>query len=281
MIRIQRLRSGFFNLADNSANLDNQNGGFTVFANVAGDGMQVVDEMAALNTVNLGGTFTALPATDSGAVDNTNLLQITRADVYVVPQEATISAPNIIPLDFGVLGQASTPQVDIPLSNIGVDLLTITSVAFVGPGAANFSASSDCDDALAFAKRCTATLTYAFTVAADTTGLALEILSDDPNTPQLLLPVTAVLFSDADGIPDSIEVAGPNGGDANEDGVADALQDHVASFTDINGQYVVLEVDPAFTLVDVQARQNPSPTDTPTAATGDLSFDQGFLSLSV
>jgi len=36
----------FFNLADNSANLDVQNGGFTVFGYVMGDGMQVVDRLA-------------------------------------------------------------------------------------------------------------------------------------------------------------------------------------------------------------------------------------------
>jgi len=36
----------FFNLADNSANLDTQNGGFTVFGHVLGDGMQVVDRLA-------------------------------------------------------------------------------------------------------------------------------------------------------------------------------------------------------------------------------------------
>jgi len=39
----------FFNLADNSGNLDNQNGGFTVFARVA-EGMDVVDAMAAVPT---------------------------------------------------------------------------------------------------------------------------------------------------------------------------------------------------------------------------------------
>lgn len=48
----------FFNLNDNSDNLDRQNGGFTVFGQVIGDGMQVVDKIAALklcNSVNLQG----------------------------------------------------------------------------------------------------------------------------------------------------------------------------------------------------------------------------------
>ena len=38
----------FFNLVDNSGNLDNQNGGFTVFAQVLGNGMDIVDAIAAL-----------------------------------------------------------------------------------------------------------------------------------------------------------------------------------------------------------------------------------------
>lgn len=38
----------FVNVADNRANLDNQNGGFTVFARVLGDGMAVVDAIDAL-----------------------------------------------------------------------------------------------------------------------------------------------------------------------------------------------------------------------------------------
>ena len=38
----------FINLADNSANLDNTNGGYTVFARVIGDGMAVVDAISQL-----------------------------------------------------------------------------------------------------------------------------------------------------------------------------------------------------------------------------------------
>jgi cyclophilin family peptidyl-prolyl cis-trans isomerase len=54
----------FINLADNSANLDNQNGGFTVFGRVAGNGMTVADSIAALPTVNVGSPFDALPLRD-------------------------------------------------------------------------------------------------------------------------------------------------------------------------------------------------------------------------
>lgn len=52
----------FFNLADNRANLDNQNGGFTVFARVIGAGMDVVDAIAALPYFNVGFDPTGSPA---------------------------------------------------------------------------------------------------------------------------------------------------------------------------------------------------------------------------
>jgi peptidyl-prolyl cis-trans isomerase A (cyclophilin A) len=44
----------FFNLTDSSENLDRQNGGFTVFGQVIGDGMSVIEEISQLNLCNSG-----------------------------------------------------------------------------------------------------------------------------------------------------------------------------------------------------------------------------------
>lgn len=51
----------FVNLANNASNLDNQNGGFTVFGQVLD--MSTVDSAATLTTRNQGGAFTDLPIT--------------------------------------------------------------------------------------------------------------------------------------------------------------------------------------------------------------------------
>ncbi len=70
----------FFNLGNNAANLDNQNGGFTVFGRVLGDGMDIVDAIAALPRVNAGSPFDNLPVIDWNPVNNImdeNLVNIT------------------------------------------------------------------------------------------------------------------------------------------------------------------------------------------------------------
>ena len=68
----------FINLADNSANLDAQNGGFTVFGKVVRNGMAVADEVAALPRYNAGGApFDTLPLKDyvSGAITRTHTIE--------------------------------------------------------------------------------------------------------------------------------------------------------------------------------------------------------------
>ncbi|GEM_PF-2150752 len=73
----------FINLANNSANLDNQNGGLTVFGRVTGNGMAVVDAIAALTVVSAG-SLTNLPLRSvpaSGQIGQSELVMVTSARV--------------------------------------------------------------------------------------------------------------------------------------------------------------------------------------------------------
>jgi len=78
----------FINLANNAANLDAQNGGFTVFGEVTA-GMDVVDAIAGLPRYDFGAAFTDLPLqnyssadfTNNVPVDNTHLVIVTAVNV--------------------------------------------------------------------------------------------------------------------------------------------------------------------------------------------------------
>jgi len=68
--------SWFINIADNT-DLDAQNGGFTVFGEVLGDGMSIVDAINNLPTYNAGGELSSLPLIDysgSGEILSQNLV---------------------------------------------------------------------------------------------------------------------------------------------------------------------------------------------------------------
>ncbi len=85
----------FFNLADNSSNLDAQNGGFTVFGKVANRGMDVADAIAALPKVSAGGPFTDLPIAtpvSNATIQKSNLVIIKK--VTLLPAKS--SDPNRI-----------------------------------------------------------------------------------------------------------------------------------------------------------------------------------------
>ena len=82
----------FWSLADNSANLDNQNGGFTVFGRLLGaSDLATLDAMADLPVVNasasLGSTYSALPLS-SGNLSANNLL---RFSSITINQQAELS----------------------------------------------------------------------------------------------------------------------------------------------------------------------------------------------
>jgi peptidyl-prolyl cis-trans isomerase A (cyclophilin A) len=74
----------FINLGDNSANLDAQNGGFTVFGQVIGNGMDVLDAINALPKFNFGSSFDTIPLRDYTAQNATDGVEITDRHLVLV-----------------------------------------------------------------------------------------------------------------------------------------------------------------------------------------------------
>ncbi|WP_394173759.1 peptidylprolyl isomerase [Thalassotalea litorea] len=80
----------FINLSDNSANLDLQNGGFTVFGVVMADGMEIVDAINDLDRYNLGGSFDSAPLISVPAEGE----EITN-DHLVIVESITVTDNNV------------------------------------------------------------------------------------------------------------------------------------------------------------------------------------------
>ena len=103
----------FINLGNNSANLDVQNGGFTVFGQVIGNGMDVLDAINALQKFNFQGAFDSIPlrdyttqnATDGVVVTDRHLVIVTS---IVVIDGAANTAANLTPVANTLLNQTTT-----------------------------------------------------------------------------------------------------------------------------------------------------------------------------
>ncbi len=74
----------FINLANNAANLDGQNGGFTVFGEVTGNGMDIIDAIAALPRFAFAAPLGELPLQNYSADDFTNNVAVDNSHLIIV-----------------------------------------------------------------------------------------------------------------------------------------------------------------------------------------------------
>jgi cyclophilin family peptidyl-prolyl cis-trans isomerase len=122
----------FINLADNAANLNNQNGGFTVFARIAGNGMTVADAIAGLPLLDyrtLNGALTDTPVRGTPpppAYDPSTLVRINNAAVIApLVLNAASSAPGIATA--AITGTDLAPTVALTPLNSGTATITLTA----------------------------------------------------------------------------------------------------------------------------------------------------------
>lgn len=120
----------FINLVDNSANLDGQNGGFTVFGKVAGNGMSVADAIAALPKVNAGSPFDSLPVrnyTSPNLIKVPNLVSIPEfTQIAPLRFTATSSDTNV------ATAAVSETRLLVSAANPGTAQVTVTATDLDG-----------------------------------------------------------------------------------------------------------------------------------------------------
>jgi cyclophilin family peptidyl-prolyl cis-trans isomerase len=128
----------FFNLADNSSNLDTQNGGFTVFGEVL-NGMSVVDNIAGqaiYDRTDIHFSFGELPlvqfVTDPVRENNLILVQEIKSLLSVTPD-----------IDFGTVSVGSNLQPEVVIRNLSSETINIGAIASENPISAPFRIVSD------------------------------------------------------------------------------------------------------------------------------------------
>lgn len=110
----------FVNLADNRANLDNQNGGFTVFARVLGNGMNVIDAVAALQSATIGFSATV-------SLDNVPVRNVVAGQTQVLLQNlVTVNTVRVVPIYPPAEGGTSVLSFSVTNSNSAVVTAAIT-----------------------------------------------------------------------------------------------------------------------------------------------------------
>ena len=126
----------FINLGNNSANLDNQNGGFTAFGVVLDDGMDVVDAIAALPTFSFLSPWNQGPMRSYSSTDFNNFEPVDGDNVVLIHSIRTVT-----PGDLDYDGDVDLDDFDILAANYGM-----ASGARYGDGDITLDDRIDLDD---------------------------------------------------------------------------------------------------------------------------------------
>lgn len=121
----------FFNAADNSSNLDSQNGGFTVFGRIVGRGLNVVDAINSLVTRDLSGfnsAFDNLPLKNYNPDPDHNPL--TAPPVPLVSN--TVLVKKVASMTVPITPVAGNPESVLHFSIIGNDRPDLLSATLAG-----------------------------------------------------------------------------------------------------------------------------------------------------
>ncbi|MEL6438324.1 MAG: peptidylprolyl isomerase [Cyanobacteria bacterium J06621_8] len=107
----------FFNLVDNSENLDNQNGGFTVFGEVLGnEDLATVDAIAAVQTFNATGFFPDPVPDFSGAFSDVPVVVEDEENADFIGLTG-VSLSQLNELEFSVTGNSNPDLVSATINN--------------------------------------------------------------------------------------------------------------------------------------------------------------------
>jgi cyclophilin family peptidyl-prolyl cis-trans isomerase len=196
----------FINMADNSDNLDNQNGGFTVFGQVLDAGMDVIDTIASITVYDRAVDHFAM-----GQIPLENYINnspITENNLVMIKSVTSIQRPilktDIEQIDFGIVAIGDSVSTTVSVTNTGNADLVMDSNSIVALSGPFLILAESCSNKTLIANSnvtCTITLQYN-PMAIGIDQARLEIIPAN-NTKNITLslditgegvPVTPVLF---------------------------------------------------------------------------------------
>ena len=165
---------------------------------------------------------------------------------------------------------------NVGVRNHGRTDLNVTSVVLSGPDVSHYELDDRCsiNSPLSLTDTCIIGLTFK-PLSDGEFPVTLVINSDDPDTSEVVIPITGTGSLDGDGVSAIIENASPNDGDGNNDDILDSAQANVASIRAVDGSYITYITNDGVKFKNVVAldvMQDPVPPDWINFSKGVTSF---------